>query len=235
MTDTETGSLVIIGGAEDKHGECRILRRLVEMAGGDRARMLILTAAAEEPGAVGATYRRVFGELGVAETFIIHVSDRAQANDPGLLSLLRHATGVFFTGGDQLRLTALLGGTTIDRALRQLHRRGAVIAGTSAGASAMSDTMIVGGHDDETATRNTVRLAPGMGWLPGVVVDQHFAQRGRIGRLLTALAQNPRVLAVGIDEDTAVEVGPAEKAKGGYAAQGAGGHRLGHGDGPRRQ
>jgi cyanophycinase len=136
----------------------------------------------------------------------LHVPSRAAARSPALVRAVRQASGVFFTGGDQLRITALLGGTPLERALRRAFRAGCLVAGTSAGASAASTTMIVGGQAEVAPQRSAIRLAPGLGLLPGVVVDQHFAERGRIGRLLAALAQNPRALGLGLDEDTAAEV-----------------------------
>lgn len=202
------GTLIIIGGAEDKRDRCQILRAVIAKAGGSDARLVVLTAATEQPGAVGAEYRYVFSRLGAAEVEIIHVDDRALANDQRVVDAIARATGIFFTGGDQLRITSLIGGTRLETALRDAYARGAVIAGTSAGASAMSDTMIVAGDDEDAPTRNTLNMAPGMALLRDVVIDQHFAQRGRIGRLLSAIAQNPHALGVGIDEDTAIVVRP---------------------------
>lgn len=202
------GTLIIIGGAEDKRDRCQILREVIARAGGSDARLVVLTAATEQPGAVGAEYRYVFSRLGAAEVEVVHVDDRALANDQRIVGAVGRATGVFFTGGDQLRITSTIGGTRLETALREAYARGAVIAGTSAGASAMSDTMIVAGDDEDAPTRNTLNMAPGMALLRDVVIDQHFAQRGRIGRLLSAIAQNPHALGVGIDEDTAIVVRP---------------------------
>ena len=115
---------------------------------------------------------------------------------------------MFFTGGDQLRLTSILGGTKVNAAIRQAYNSVAVIAGTSAGASVTSDTMIIVGDSSDTPKKETISMAHGMGLLEGAVVDQHFAQRGRINRLLSAVAQNPQVLGIGIDEDTAIVVRP---------------------------
>ncbi|AFV13005.1 cyanophycinase CphB [Thermacetogenium phaeum DSM 12270] len=208
MSGDVQGTLVVIGGAEDKEGDCLILRRFVELAGGDKARLVVVTAAAAEPQRTGEMYRSLFRSLGVAEVAVLDVGSRRDAGDPAVTGKIKQATGIFFTGGDQLRITSILGGTRMDEALRRAHRSGAVIAGTSAGASAMSETMIVEGEETEPPRKNSVQMAPGMGLLREVVVDQHFAQRGRLGRLLAAVAQHPYMLGVGIDEDTAIVVGP---------------------------
>lgn len=205
MVDHVEGKLLIIGGAEDKEGECKILKRFVHEAGGRESRITVLTAATEYPRQVGVQYEELFHKLGASEVYIIDVAERSQANAEGVAHQLASSSGVFFTGGDQLRITGLLGGTRLGMTLHQLYTQGVIIAGTSAGASVMSDTMIVGGEAG-TPKKNTLTMAPGLGLLRAVVVDQHFAQRGRIGRLLTAIAQNPYVLGVGIDEDTAILV-----------------------------
>jgi len=205
MSDYVEGKLLIIGGAEDKEKECKILKRFVREAGGKESRLTVLTAATEYPGQVGAQYKELFQHLGAAEVQVLDVAERTSANNERISYELEKATGVFFTGGDQLRITGILGGTRLGRTLHRLYERGVIIAGTSAGASAMSDTMIVGGEAG-TAKKDTLTMAPGLGLLHSVVVDQHFAQRGRIGRLLSAIAQNPYVLGVGIDEDTSILV-----------------------------
>lgn len=205
MGDYVEGKLLIIGGAEDKEGECKILKRFIHEAGGKESRIIVLTAATEYPGQVGSQYKEIFNRLGAPEVEVLDVSERTAANREAISHELEKATGVFFTGGDQLRITGILGGTRLGRTLHWLYERGVIIAGTSAGASAMSDTMIVGGQAG-TARKDTLTMAPGLGLLHSVVVDQHFAQRGRIGRLLSAIAQNPYVLGVGIDEDTSILV-----------------------------
>jgi cyanophycinase len=209
LAEREHGNLVIIGGAEDKRGPCVILRQFVELAGGDEAVVAVITAATEDPDAVSRSYRDVFERLGVRELLIVRVDRRADAFEREPVDRVERASGLFFTGGDQLRITSAIGGTPLYDALYKAYEKGTVIAGTSAGASVMSDTMIVGGEDDEAPKLCTTAMAPGMGLLRQVVVDQHFAQRGRIGRLLSALAQNPFVIGVGVDEDTAIVVRPS--------------------------
>ncbi|MFN6528160.1 cyanophycinase [Nostoc sp. ChiSLP03a] len=198
--------LVIIGGAEDKEGDSVILRDFVRRAGGTKAYIVILTAATELPREVGENYIRVFERLGAETVRIIDTETREDAASSTALEAINKATGVFFTGGDQARITNILKDTEIDAAIHQRFSEGAVIAGTSAGAAVMPDVMIVEG-DSETHPRiETVDMGPGMGFLPGVVIDQHFSQRGRLGRLISALVLQPAVLGFGIDENTAMVV-----------------------------
>lgn len=206
MKQSADGRLLIVGGAEDKSGDCIILRRFIELAGDRDSRIVVITAATEYPESVGREYRALFQELDAGEVRVLHVSDREQANDRDNIDILKDRTGIYFTGGDQLRITSIVGGTALDAYLRQVWTNGAVVAGTSAGASAMSDSMIVDGGGKEEPKKCTVKLAPGLGLVQQAVIDQHFAQRGRIGRLLGAVAQNPYILGIGIDEDTAIEV-----------------------------
>ncbi len=205
------GRLVIIGGAEDKEGDCIILRQVVDMAGGKEARLVVITTASQNPEKTGLEYARLFRRLGAGSTDIVTITNRAEANDPDRAERVSRATGLFFTGGDQLRITSTLGGTRVDDCLHRAYENGAVVAGTSAGASAMSNTMIVEGINEDAPKKCTTKMSPGLGLLEEVVIDQHFAQRGRIGRLLSALAQNPYILAVGIDEDTAMIVTPDDR------------------------
>ncbi|MBE8965730.1 cyanophycinase [Nostocales cyanobacterium LEGE 12452] len=198
--------LVIIGGAEDKEGDSVILRDFVRRAGGTKAYIVILTAATELPREVGENYIRVFERLGAETVRIIDTETREDASSSTALEAISKATGVFFTGGDQARITNILKGTEIDAAIHKRFSEGVVIAGTSAGAAVMPDVMIVEG-DSETHPRiETVEMGPGMGFLPGVVIDQHFSQRGRLGRLISALILQPAVLGFGIDENTAMVV-----------------------------
>ena len=213
MTTEKTGSLVIIGGNEDKTNECTILRKFIELAGGRQARIAILTTATELPREVGDEYRSLFTELGAASAGILYIANREAANDFHQVSEIEQATGIFFTGGDQLRLTSILGGSAIDGAIRRAFRQGTVIGGTSAGASVMSTTMIVEGNSSDTPKKSALSMAHGMGLIDEVVIDQHFAQRGRINRLLAAVSQNPHVLGIGVDEDTALLVSPGGKCE----------------------
>ncbi|MBU7007773.1 cyanophycinase [Phosphitispora fastidiosa] len=204
MGNKVNGTLLIIGGAEDKEGKCEILREFIRLAGGPEANLVIITTATLEPDRAGKKYQGLFEQLGAGIVQALELDSREKANNRCIVEKMAKATGIFFTGGDQLRITSILGGTTANEALQKAYRRGAVIAGTSAGASVMSNTMIVEGNSDEAPKLNSIKLAPGLGLLEEVVIDQHFAQRGRIGRLLSAVAHNPYILGMGVDEDTAV-------------------------------
>ncbi len=198
------GPLIVIGGAEDKKGACTILGEFVRISGGAKARLVVLTVASEHPREVGAEYLEVFQRLSAKQVHVLDIREREQAHAAELVDALANATGVFFTGGDQLRVTSLLGGTPADQMLHRRHEEGLVLAGTSAGAAMMASTMIVQGHSEATPRLGIVRIGPGMEFMHGTIIDQHFAQRGRGGRLLTALAQYPHQLGLGIDEDTAL-------------------------------
>ncbi|MCL1471218.1 cyanophycinase [Argonema antarcticum] len=200
------GPLVIIGGAEQKEGESKVLREFVRRAGGTKARIVVMTAATELPREVGEDYIKVFERLGCELVRILDTVTREDASSSTALEAINNATGVFFTGGDQARITSIIKDTELDTAIHKRFSEGIVVGGTSAGAAVMPDVMIVEG-DSETHPRvNVVEMGPGMAFLPGIVVDQHFSQRGRLGRLVSALAQQPAVLGFGIDEDTAVVV-----------------------------
>ena len=198
------GTLVIVGGGEDRTGERVVLTRIADLAGGEDARIVVLGTATTIPEDVGPTYEKAFGTLDVADVRFLPCSTREEANDPRTVEAIEQATGVFFTGGDQTRIAGAFGGSDADTALHAAWERGAVVAGTSAGAAMMSSTMILGGGD--RIPTNDVRTGPGLGFVPGVVVDMHFAERGRIARLLAVCAMFPHELGLGIDEDTAVVV-----------------------------
>ena len=205
LSETQ-GQLVIIGGAEDKDGDCIILREFVRRAGGVKARIVVMTVATELPREVGEDYTKVFERLGVEEVRIVDTVTREDASSSSYLEAIEKATGVFFTGGDQARITSILKDTEIDKLLHKRFAEGIAIAGTSAGAAMMPDVMIVEGDSETNPRIEIVEMDRGMGFLPGVVIDQHFAERGRLGRLLSAVAQQPVVLGFGIDENTALVV-----------------------------
>ncbi|MFL6248906.1 MAG: cyanophycinase [Thermoanaerobaculia bacterium] len=207
------GRLLIIGGAEDPdESDMTILPHFVKMCGGRRARLIVCGAPSEKVQEKERKYKQLFERLGVASVMETHIRSRVDAHDDELLEATRRATGVFFTGGDQLRLTSMVAGTKFGECVHErLWNDGLVVGGTSAGAAAMSSTMLIGGSDDGTVRRADIRLAPGFGFMRDVIIDTHFAQRGRLSRLLAVLAQNPEILAIGIDENTAVEVHPAER------------------------
>lgn len=201
------GHLVIIGGHEDKQYDMDILKRFVELSGGARARLVVITAASALTDEMWQTYDRVFGELGVEQRMHLHVASRQDANSEAHIRDLEGATGIFMTGGDQKRLLALVGGTLLDAAMHAaLKLRGACIGGTSAGASAMSGHMLAQGRAELHPEKGSVSLGAGLGFLHKVVVDQHFSERQRLSRLLSVVAQNPYLQGIGIDEDTALVI-----------------------------
>ena len=201
----ERRRLLVIGGAE-RHGAggAAILRRFVELAGGANARLVVIATASSEPDVLEAEYADAFRGFGAGSVTALRLQDRDDANSDAAIAALDAATGVFFTGGDQVRITTVIGGTRTDSMLQWLVReRRVVLAGTSAGAAMMSSTMIVGG-DRSGVTTASVRTGPGLEFLPGVLIDMHFAERGRLNRLLSAVALYPHELGLGIDEDTAI-------------------------------
>ncbi|MDQ3817737.1 MAG: cyanophycinase [Acidobacteriota bacterium] len=205
-SDNAAGALVIIGGSEDHRGERRILAEFVRLSGGADASIVIITVASEAQSEVGDHYREVFTGLGVLEARALNINRRGDANTRASVEIVEKATGVFFTGGNQLRITMLLGGTKVDTALHRRNEQGLVLAGTSAGAAMMSTVMITGGKPGTAFRLGLVELSPGMGFIGGVLIDQHFEERGRLRRLLTAVAQYPQEIGLGIDENTAVVV-----------------------------
>src|SRR5919107_1190546 len=202
---TATGSLVIIGGHEEKEGRALILREVARRVG--TGKLVVATIASQEPEAMWRDYQRAFTALGVKRLEHLDVSDRQTLLRDPRPEILDDASVVFFTGGGQLRITTLFGGSELCERVQEFYRRGGTIAGTSAGASVMSDTMLVSGDADEShRVGSKLLMAPGLGYIKDVIVDQHFAERGRIGRLLGAVAQNPRFLGIGLDENTAIVV-----------------------------
>jgi cyanophycinase len=207
MGQHEAGELIVIGGGEDKRRERRILKAVSRRAQEGGGPLVVITAATQEPERLAEDYVQVFEDLGVADVAVVDIRSREEAHDAAVAARVRRASVVFFTGGSQLRIASQLGGSAVCEALREAHAAGATVAGTSAGAAVLPDTMLTGGSGDESARADDLDMAPGLRLLHDVVVDTHFAQRGRIGRLLAAVVQNPRNRGVGIDEDTAIVVG----------------------------
>lgn len=196
-----------IGGAEDKFRDRVILSRFVEMAGGPSARIVIIPTASSLPDA-GQLYETVFSELGAASADILTVNTRDDADEDALVELVRKSTGIFLTGGNQIRIAAMLGGTRVAKALDQRSCQGVPVAGTSAGASVLSAIMVAGGQSGSTPKRQLARMSPGLGLIDTVIIDQHFRERNRVGRLVTMVSYNPGLLGLGIDEDTAAILMP---------------------------
>ncbi|WP_019587480.1 cyanophycinase [Deinococcus apachensis] len=218
------GTLIIIGGHEAKEGRREILKEVARRVKGGR--LVIATVASHKPEGYFESYQEGFDGLGVGELVELYVEERHEASREEKLRLFEGATGVFFSGGDQLRITSQIGDTPLEAHIREVYESGGVIAGTSAGASVMCETMLVKGTSQESYRIGDLQMAPGLGLMRGVIIDQHFAERGRIGRLLGAVAQNPRVLGIGIDEDTAIVVQDSHftviGSGGVYVADGAG-------------
>lgn len=198
--------LMIIGGAEDKLGHRRILRRFVSLSGGSQAVIAVCATASSLGDEITDLYEKVFYELGAAEVLSVRPVNRAEADGEVATKAITGATGIFFTGGNQARLSSVLRGTRLGDRVTSMYRDGVVVGGTSAGASVVSEHMVALGASGETPKQRMANLAQGLGLLSGVVVDQHFAQRGRFGRLLSLVAASPNLLGLGVDEDTSAIV-----------------------------
>ncbi len=203
------GQLVIIGGAEDKLRHRTILTRFITLAGGPEARILVVSTASSLGEEATDLYASLFRQLGAAEVVSLRPLLREEANTLRAAELVRDATAVFLTGGNQLRLSSVVGGTRLGRAVAERHRQGLVVAGTSAGASAMASHMVAFGAGGATPKQRMTQMSAGLGLLSGVIIDQHFEQRNRIGRLLALIAQSPALIGMGVDEDTAALVNPS--------------------------
>ena len=204
------GWIVPIGGAENKENDRHILERFVRVSGGQDANIVVIPTASRM-NETGPRYEQLFKQLGAHEVATMDFDTRRDCQEPGRLRRLEEATGIFFTGGNQLRLTTLLGGTPVAKTIRARNANGVAVGGTSAGASILSEHMIAFGDEGSAVISGSVRLAPGLGLTNRFIIDQHFRQRDRLGRLLTALAYNPFAVGVGLDEDTAAFIDHARK------------------------
>lgn len=203
----QRGWIIPIGGAEDKDTNPRILSRFVELSGGTDADIVVIPTASRLKDS-GRNYEALFREMGVAEVEVMDFDTRRDCQEPGRVRRLGEASGIFFTGGNQLRLSTILGGTDIARTVRSANARGVTVAGTSAGAGILSEHMIAFGKEGSSPRASSVRLAPGLGLTNRFIIDQHFRQRDRLGRLTAALAYNPFAIGIGLDEDTAAFISP---------------------------
>jgi cyanophycinase len=202
----QRGWIVPIGGAENKENDRRILERFVSVSGGDDADIVVIPTASRAH-ETGARYEALFRELGARRVTVMDFDTRRDCQEQGRLQRIEAASGIFFTGGNQLRLTTLLGGTPVARLIRARNAHGVTVGGTSAGASILSEHMIAAGDEGSAMVAGSVKLAPGLGLTNRFIIDQHFRQRDRLGRLLTALAYNPFAVGIGLDEDTAAFIG----------------------------
>jgi cyanophycinase len=203
------GYVIPVGGAEEKVGNVAILRRFVALSGGAKARIAIIPTASELPD-TGEKYAALFQGLGAASTVVLPIFSRADAQRPDHVLPLDEVDGIFLTGGNQLRLSTTIGGTDVARAIRRRNSEGAHVAGTSAGAAFVCEHMIAFGKEGASPRAKIVTLAPGLGLTNRVIIDQHFRQRDRLGRLLTAISFNPFAIGIGLDENTAAFIAPDE-------------------------
>jgi cyanophycinase len=204
---TQRGYVIPIGGAEEKINNPEILAKFVELCGGTDAVITVIPTASQLDD-TGSRYQKIFEEIGVKKTYSLPISERVDAQKESYVKTLEKSTGIFITGGNQLRLSTILGGTPIAKTIRQLNAQGVHYAGTSAGAAIVSQHMITGGNTGIVPTEDGVNLAPGMGLINTIVLDQHFNERNRLSRLLSAVSYNPFLIGVGLDEDTAAFINP---------------------------
>ena len=200
------GPIMAIGGAEDKLDHKVILTTFTYLAGGSSARIAIVPTASSIESA-GERYKALFLGMGVRSANVVFIESRDDANGDAPMELLEDATGIFLTGGNQMRLSTMVGGTEAARLVKSRHKSGAIVAGTSAGASILSSHMVAFGASGETPRQRMASMVAGFGLVPDLIIDQHFRQRDRIGRLLSLVASNPGLLGVGVDEDTAALIG----------------------------
>jgi cyanophycinase len=205
------GKLMIIGGGEKGDGDMRVLEVLAKEIHRKRRPLLLVTAATYSPEGAANEYVQIFKDLGIKQIDELYIPTRDDAYQEVNVEKVENASAIFFTGGDQLRITSQIGDSLVYRALLERYLDGCMIAGTSAGAAAMPETMINGGPSDESNRVSSLSMAPGLGLIDGVVIDSHFAERGRMGRLLGAVAQNPKNIGLGIDESTAILVEHGEQ------------------------
>ena len=203
----QRGWIIPIGGAEDKDANPSILQRFVELCGGSEADIVVIPTASRLKD-TGPRYEELFRGMGVPRVEVLDFDTRRDCQEEGRLARLAQASGIFFTGGNQLRLSTILGGTHVARSIRLRNAQGVTVAGTSAGAGFLSEHMIAFGSEGSSPRASSVRLAPGLGLTNRFVIDQHFRQRDRLGRLTAALAYNPFAIGIGLDEDTAAFISP---------------------------
>jgi cyanophycinase len=200
------GNILIIGGAEDKLNEMHILKRFYHLSGASNASVLIIPIASDFPEVAANIYKTIFKNFGIKNVSIFYKTSSEQVRKVNAKKILDGVTGVFLTGGDQLRLSTILGGTDFEKLLKQKIHQGLTIAGSSAGAASISAYMITRGEPKDTPSQDTIRITPGLGILENIIIDQHFTQRARINRLITAVSYNPKNLGIGIDENTAIHI-----------------------------
>ena len=210
IADTDRGYIIPIGGAEEKFDNPEILDRFVDICGGKAARIGIIPTASELE-VTGRNYEKLFRALGIKHAKVLPFETRDDCENSEYLDYIEKSDGVFLTGGNQLRQSTTLGGTAVSQLIRRRNAAGMHVAGTSAGAAFMPEHMVAGGFEGSTPSPDLVTMAPGLGLTNKYIIDQHFRQRDRLGRLLTALAYNPFAVGIGLDEDTAAFIDPKER------------------------
>ncbi|EWG98352.1 cyanophycinase [Halomonas sp. BC04] len=203
-----SGHLVAIGGAEDRTSDLEILEKVFRMAPDDNQEVAVIATASSIPDEVLPEYEAAFSRLGASQVHTLGIRDRQEAADADTVRLIEQSGVIFFSGGDQLRLTNVLGGSSVLKAIRQRLQDGAVVAGTSAGAAAMPGTMIYNGAAADALRKGAVNMTFGLGFVDGLIIDSHFLERGRFTRLMEVGASNPEHLGVGLGEDAAVIIHP---------------------------
>ncbi len=197
------GTFIAIGGHEDVSKDSTILSVIAKKVGAGK--LVVLPFGSEDPEFMKKKYTIAFRKIGIKHLYFLNIHHRADANNEGLVKILKDASGVFFTGGDQHKINTLIGCTLLCQYIREMYNRGGIVAGTSAGASVLSETMLVYPQHVDSDNGNEFELAPGLGFLPrDILIDQHFSQRKRFGRILSVVAKNPRLLGIGLDENTAI-------------------------------
>ena len=209
VTNNERGYIIPIGGAEEKLHNPQILDRFVDVCGGKSSRISIIPTASELED-TGRNYEKLFRKLGVRHARVLPFETREDCESSEFLDYIDKSDGVFMTGGNQLRLSTTIGGTEVATRIRRRNASGMHVAGTSAGAAFMPEHMIAGGLEGSTPSPDMVTMAPGLGLTNKFIIDQHFRERDRLGRLLTALAYNPFAIGIGLDEDTAAFIRPGD-------------------------
>jgi len=210
IKNTERGYIIPIGGAEEKFHNPEILDRFIDICGGKSARIGIIPTASELED-TGRNYEKLFRKIGIQHAMVLPFETRDDCEHSEYLEYIEKSDGIFLTGGNQLRLSTTLGGTAVAQLIRRRNAAGMHVAGTSAGAAFMPEHMIAGGYEGSTPSPDLVTMAPGLGLTNKFIIDQHFRERDRLGRLLTALAYNPFAVGIGLDEDTAAFIGPDER------------------------
>ena len=208
-SNRDRGYIIPIGGAEEKFHNREILDRFIEICGGKDARIAIIPTASELED-TGRNYEKLFRRIGVKHAQVLQMETREDCQNSEITDYIEKSDGVFMTGGNQLRLSTTLGGTPVAQTIRRRNAAGMHVAGTSAGAAFMPEHMIAGGDEGSTPSPDMVTMAPGLGLTNSFIIDQHFRERDRLGRLLTALAYNPFAVGIGLDEDTAAFIRPGD-------------------------